>query len=486
MDSYAQEIQRIADEEGIVLTIRFGDWDADTQALQVDELIADPPDMVVLVPESFEEDANLFAKLNRAGIPVIVGNMKPQPQDFRHIVAWTGPDDWLQSRALARHFAELCNFRGGYALVCHVPGTSTYLARAWGVITELTEIAPEMHLLEMVSTGFDPEETRRVVQDWLRRFGDDLVGIVSADDYLAQMGINQALAHVGREEVVRVANGSTTVGLDMIRSGSLHAVTFQSATADGGLAIRAAVDWFNGLEVEPLRYLPVGIITPQNVDEYRELADEVKQIDVDQLVSAIIEGDVGNIDSYFERTYQHLVQAKLVSLEYVRGFSIEVLAELITVLKQNNLQGERFLGDYESVFKHMFRQPSVEQSLEWLQSVSHQIVEGLQSRQHRPRTVRGRIVDYVDRNFSKPLSLKTMAYDFGVSAAYLGQAFKRETGKSFSSYVNEQRVTEAIRLLRTTDLRANEIARRVGFSDPNYFYTVFRKITGHYVSEFLK
>ena len=38
--------------------------------------------------------------------------------------------------------------------------------------------------------------------------------------------------------------------------------------ADGAVALKAAVDWFNGVEVEPVRYLPKHIISAKDVEEF--------------------------------------------------------------------------------------------------------------------------------------------------------------------------------------------------------------------------
>lgn len=76
------------------------------------------------------------------------------------------------------------------------------------------------------------------------------------------------------------------------------------------------------------------------------------------------------------------------------------------------------------------------------------------------------------------LSLQYLAEEFGVNAAYLGRIFKKETGASFANYLNSYRVEAAMRLLKETNRKGSEIYKMVGFSNYNYFYIVFKKITG--------
>ena len=56
--------------------------------------------------------------------------------------------------------------------------------------------------------------------------------------------------------------------------------------------------------------------------------------------------------------------------------------------------------------------------------------------------------------------------------------FARYTGLSVLAWARSQRMERAATLLRTTSLRASEVARMVGFADPLYFSRVFRATYG--------
>lgn len=56
--------------------------------------------------------------------------------------------------------------------------------------------------------------------------------------------------------------------------------------------------------------------------------------------------------------------------------------------------------------------------------------------------------------------------------------FKQYVGTNFVAYLQGLRLTEAKRLLRETDLRVNEIGRRVGFTDDKNFLKVFKSAEG--------
>lgn len=95
-------------------------------------------------------------------------------------------------------------------------------------------------------------------------------------------------------------------------------------------------------------------------------------------------------------------------------------------------------------------------------------------------------VKYIHDRYHEEISLKTLSAVFDVNPAYLGQQFKKETGQMFTNYLNYLRIEKAKELLLNPNLKANEIAVKVGYANQNYFYNIFRKYTGIYPSEYKK
>ena len=73
-----------------------------------------------------------------------------------------------------------------------------------------------------------------------------------------------------------------------------------------------------------------------------------------------------------------------------------------------------------------------------------------------------------------------------LSKDYFRQIFKRITGTSITSYIQELRIAEACRLLETTDDSSAQIARASGFNDIKFFYQTFKKSTGLTPAEYRK
>lgn len=88
------------------------------------------------------------------------------------------------------------------------------------------------------------------------------------------------------------------------------------------------------------------------------------------------------------------------------------------------------------------------------------------------------MVRFVELHLSENCSLQLLAREMNMNANYLGQLFKRETGKTYSNYVTELRIERAKELLSADELSINEIAMALGFNDYFYFLKTFKRVTG--------
>ncbi len=266
---YQNGMQRLADAYGMRLTIMEAGNDNKVQMDQVEQAIHIKPDLVIITPVDSNGAVPMLRRLYEEKVPVIASNLIPVDEGMKYVITWTGPDDWGQFRMLAREFARAMNNQGSYCVIRHIAGTSCYLSRTWSLVSELKKVAPQMTCLDMQSTDLKTEETKTQVAAWLKKYGEELKGIASADDSKAQVGIVEALKDAGREDIICVAAGSSRTGLNYIQAGKLHAVTYQSAEADGALPIKIAADWFSGKKIErPIYYIKKQIITRKNVDEF--------------------------------------------------------------------------------------------------------------------------------------------------------------------------------------------------------------------------
>ncbi|MCR8632829.1 response regulator [Paenibacillus radicis (ex Xue et al. 2023)] len=87
-------------------------------------------------------------------------------------------------------------------------------------------------------------------------------------------------------------------------------------------------------------------------------------------------------------------------------------------------------------------------------------------------------VEYIHRNYSSDFSLKDVADFAGASSSYISRLFKEECRIGFAEYLNHVRVEYAKQCIENGELKLKEIVSSVGFNNYNYFFKVFREVTG--------
>lgn len=88
------------------------------------------------------------------------------------------------------------------------------------------------------------------------------------------------------------------------------------------------------------------------------------------------------------------------------------------------------------------------------------------------------VQEYIDRHFTEPISVASLAQRFFISPSYLSHGFKEWTGHSPQQYLLLCRLSYARELLRTTDRSVAQIAAACGFGDESNFIRSFKKACG--------
>ena len=95
-----------------------------------------------------------------------------------------------------------------------------------------------------------------------------------------------------------------------------------------------------------------------------------------------------------------------------------------------------------------------------------------------------KVILLIDSDLSANLSLSSLAKTQNVSPGYLSTIFKKETGKTITEYISDERIKLASRLLTTTHLQIQTIALHCGIIDVQYFSKIFKKKTGKTPKEY--
>jgi len=94
------------------------------------------------------------------------------------------------------------------------------------------------------------------------------------------------------------------------------------------------------------------------------------------------------------------------------------------------------------------------------------------------------VARFIRERYREPLQLQTIARMLHFQPAYLGHLFKKQMGISFLDYVHRTRVEEGRKLLRRSDLKIADVAKTVGYEDPEQFTTKFKQWMGMTPSQY--
>ncbi len=197
----------------------------------------------------------------------------------------------------------------------------------------------------------------------------------------------------------------------------------------------------------------------------RRLINRVLEGDRDGVLEALaLRSASGALDS---RNTLMLEKRRLLGLvnqmtaEITSGGDVEFLAEL-------------------DAFRKIMDAPAAEQLSATFRSVALGLCDYFSHAQEDLGASRAlRIADYVDRHYADPdLSIDALSAIFKISPSYLSRIFKREKGTGVLPYLQNKRITQAMVLLGTTNLKIREVALQVGYLSDQTFARTFKSVTG--------
>lgn len=110
----------------------------------------------------------------------------------------------------------------------------------------------------------------------------------------------------------------------------------------------------------------------------------------------------------------------------------------------------------------------------------HQTIDSIeQLRTNKSQKLIDKAKTYIENNYSRDISLESIASEIGLSACYLSTLFKNIEKTSIKEFIIDTRIEASKKLLKDVDMKIYEVAANVGYTDSRYFSQLFRKKTGY-------
>lgn len=106
----------------------------------------------------------------------------------------------------------------------------------------------------------------------------------------------------------------------------------------------------------------------------------------------------------------------------------------------------------------------------------------------RGDTIALQIINYVHLNIydAEKLKAENIAEHFNISTNYISEYFKKQTGENLQQFIINYKLSLAETRLRHSNMRLNEIAYELGFTDESHLTKTFKKYKGESPAQFRK
>jgi two-component system, response regulator YesN len=204
------------------------------------------------------------------------------------------------------------------------------------------------------------------------------------------------------------------------------------------------------------------------------------------LVSAIKMADKKLIKEKLDALVNNINQAGQDSYSYVKLIIGSTYMQALKAIKEVGGTAEEVLADpvkaYGSIISHQTVSGMLKELLQFLYQVIDYIVLKRNGKFDSIIEKAKQLISqkYSDTNFS----LDDVANHVNISACYFSVIFKQEVGETFIDYITRTRIERAKELLKISHYKAYEISFMVGYNNPTYFSTTFKKLTGCSPTEF--
>lgn len=211
--------------------------------------------------------------------------------------------------------------------------------------------------------------------------------------------------------------------------------------------------------------------------KYRMKADSFEKWN--ELITAVKSGDLEKAVDMTEKVFQFLKADRSIKKEQIHLLVIQSLIKLGQIILEYD-------GDITEVYGEKFSPLDLlnYDILEDMQCKLTEIVKKTVEFVNLKRKIVSRnfilkAKEFITESYAlEEMNLSMIADKVCVSPGYLSQLFKQVEGESCIEYLTKVRINHAKKLLKETTLKTYEIAEKVGYSDPQYFSTCFKRIVG--------
>lgn len=221
------------------------------------------------------------------------------------------------------------------------------------------------------------------------------------------------------------------------------------------------------------------VIFIDDVESPRQEGVRLDELKEQALIRNLKLGTAEELSDAISHIFDELIGASC-TIHEVQVYLLEVVTSILRTAKESGIEMEELFGAGFQLHAEIFKFSGLQEAKAWLLDISLTIRKHISSsRQHSYKDIVEKALQYTREHYGDPeISLQKLCMQLHISTGYFSGVFKKEIKMTYVQYLMQLRMETAKELLRSSDMKAFEIAERVGFADPNYFSFCFKKQVG--------
>ncbi|MDU0893721.1 MAG: CAMP factor (Cfa) [Anaerococcus sp.] len=196
-------------------------------------------------------------------------------------------------------------------------------------------------------------------------------------------------------------------------------------------------------------------IYKENIRDIKEKKMNFKE-EIDYINKLIIEKSNKDLEKYISE----ILENKELTPKNIYDFSIKIIILIDDISNEFKLEKKYGRDSLSNTIIELCNESTRKSVKAFIIREIEELIEAMYKSTVKYSPVVQQIVNIVDDRYYEELSLKILAHQYNINSSYLGQIFSKETGSSFSEYLNKTKNMKAKELILNTNMKINDIAKK--------------------------
>ncbi len=197
-----------------------------------------------------------------------------------------------------------------------------------------------------------------------------------------------------------------------------------------------------------------------------------------KILKDVYKGDIRALQEIFDQLFSEIVTNKY-SAQSVQLLAIELINLINKICKDADITKEKIFEQDKQPHIKVYQYQTYSDLHKWLIDIFIRLAQHMYKLLNNNYSeITKKSLTYIEDHFGESISLNEVAAHLNINSAYLSRVFKKDMQKGLTEYLNHYRILKAQEFMQVSHIKVVDIYKLVGFSNYNYFFKVFKEITG--------